>query len=160
MGYVEFMRKVWSSQVLNLPCRLWAAGSVQMYYYYNVSITVHWLETDIKSYVNSQSYRGDLWQIKILVCGRKSISIEGHLANMTGLCSLVSPDHTGIIIVFWLSHRALDTVHQALITHTAYTYLITHFGDYLFLLQVVKYVQPSSHPKIWIAYEFCLVGQL
>jgi len=33
---------------------------------------------------------------------------------------------------------ALDTAHQALITHTAYTYLVTHFSQLAFLSQMVN----------------------
>lgn len=32
---------------------------------------------------------------------------------------------------------ALDTAHQGLITHTAYTYLITHYADAAFLGDIV-----------------------
>jgi hypothetical protein len=32
----------------------------------------------------------------------------------------------------------LDTTHQALICHTAYTYLVTHFSQLAFLGQMVK----------------------
>jgi len=39
-----------------------------------------------------------------------------------------------LVAVIW----GLDTAHQALITHTAYTYLVKHFGQPLFLGQMVN----------------------
>ncbi|KAH8109884.1 hypothetical protein DFH11DRAFT_893616 [Phellopilus nigrolimitatus] len=39
-----------------------------------------------------------------------------------------------LVIVVWV----FDSVHQGLITHTCYTYLITNYGNPLFLMHVVK----------------------
>ena len=33
---------------------------------------------------------------------------------------------------------ALDTAHQALITHASYTYLVTHYADPAYLLHITK----------------------
>lgn len=38
-----------------------------------------------------------------------------------------------LVFVVW----ALDTTHQGLITHTAYTYLISEYGNLLFLGEIV-----------------------
>lgn len=38
-----------------------------------------------------------------------------------------------LVFLVW----ALDTTHQGLITHTAYTYLVTEYGDLAFLGEIV-----------------------
>lgn len=39
-----------------------------------------------------------------------------------------------LVFLVW----GLDTLHQGLITHTAYTYLVTEYGNLLFLGTIVK----------------------
>lgn len=78
--------------------------------------TTNWLKWN-------QTYRKDMWQLKLLVgsifrCPR---------AIFTSWRSQVT--------LVW----ALDTAHQGMIIHAGYIYLITQYGNALFLATVVVY---------------------